>query len=143
MVRGVTHTEFIRAHADGAYYFLETAARVGGAYIAEVMEQGSGLNPWVEWARIEYAAATGTRYALPATRSDYAGSVLCLAKQEWPDTGAFNAPEVAYRMHKHHHAGLIVRSADAERVKSLLEEYAVRFQQDFGASMPVPDRPTA
>ena len=143
MVRGVTHTEFIRAHADGAYYFLETAARVGGAYIAEVMEQGSGLNPWVEWARIEYAAATGTRYALPATRSDYAGSVLCLAKQEWPDTGAFDAPEVAYRMHKHHHAGLIVRSADAERVKSLLEEYAVRFQQDFGASMPVPDRPTA
>jgi hypothetical protein len=46
-------------------------------------------------------------------------------------------------MHKHHHAGLIVKSPDAERVKTLLEEYAVRFQQDFGASMPVPDRPTA
>jgi hypothetical protein len=143
MVRGVTHTEFIRAHADGAYYFLETAARVGGAYIADVVEAASGLNPWVEWARIEYATATRTPYRLPQVRELYAGSVLCLARQEWPDTSAFDAPEVCYRMKKHHHAGLIVRSPDPERVRVLLEEYAERFLRDFGASMPVPDRPTA
>jgi biotin carboxylase len=143
MVRGVTHTEFIRAHADGSYYFLETAARVGGAYIAEVMEHASGLNPWVEWARIEYAAATGTRYQLPPVKQEYAGSVLCLARQEWPDTSAYDAPEVSYRMKKHHHAGLIVKSTEPERVRLLLEEYAVRFLEEFGASMPVPDRPTA
>ena len=40
---GVTHTEFIRAHADGEFYFLETAARVGGAYIAEVVQFGGTL----------------------------------------------------------------------------------------------------
>ena len=30
--RGVTHGEYIRAHADGRFYFLEIAARVGGAF---------------------------------------------------------------------------------------------------------------
>ncbi|HYP52337.1 MAG TPA: hypothetical protein VEQ42_02290, partial [Pyrinomonadaceae bacterium] len=37
LMRGVTHTEFIKG-ADGRFYFLETAARVGGANIAEVVE---------------------------------------------------------------------------------------------------------
>jgi biotin carboxylase len=143
MVRGVTHTEFIRAHADGRYYFLETAARVGGAFIADVMEHASNLNPWVEWARIEYSAATGQPYKLPELRNEYAGSVLCLARQSDPDTSHYDAPEISYRMKKHHHAGLIVRSPDAERVRILLEEYTGRFAQDFGAQMPVPDRPTA
>jgi biotin carboxylase len=143
MVRGVTHTEFIRAHADGRYYFLETAARVGGAFIADVMEHACGMNPWVEWARIEWAAAVGEEYRLPELKQEYAGSVICLAKQEAPDTSAYDAPEVAYRMQKHHHAGLIVRSTDAERVRVILEEYAGRFAADFGAAMPVPDRPTA
>ena len=31
MVRGITHAEYIRADQDGRYYFLEVAARVGGA----------------------------------------------------------------------------------------------------------------
>ena len=35
MIRG-THAEFIRSHADGRYYFLEIAARVGGAFIADL-----------------------------------------------------------------------------------------------------------
>ncbi len=32
LVRGVSHAEFIRARNDGQFYFLECAARVGGAY---------------------------------------------------------------------------------------------------------------
>ena len=38
MLRGVTHAEYIRAHADGRFYFLEIAARVGGAFIADLVE---------------------------------------------------------------------------------------------------------
>jgi biotin carboxylase len=53
MVRGVTHAEYIRAHADGRYYFLEIAARVGGAFIADLVEVSTGVNLWREWARIE------------------------------------------------------------------------------------------
>jgi len=143
MVHGVSHTEFIQSSADGQFYFLETAARVGGAYIADVMEHAAGINPWVEWARIEFATASGINYVSPTPRQEYAGSVLCLARQEWPDTQAYDAPEVAYRMKKFHHAGLIVRSPEAARVTELLEEYGERFLEDFGASMPIPDRPTA
>ena len=53
MKKGATHAEFIKSEADGKFYFLEIAARVGGAYIAEVLEAASGLNLWREWARIE------------------------------------------------------------------------------------------
>jgi len=143
MKAGVTHSEFIKAKADGKFYFLETAARVGGAYIADVVEHANGLNPWVEWARIEVAAMRGEEYALPALREGYGGSVISLARQEWPDTSAYDAPEIVYRLHKNHHAGLIVRSESAERVQGLLEEYGRRFVTDFYARLDAPDKPTA
>lgn len=143
MVSGVTHSEFIRSYADGGYCFLETAARVGGAFIAEVAEFASGVNPWVEWARIENALVRGEMYRLPELREEYAGSVICLARQETPDTSGYDAPEVVYRVQKHHHAGLIVRSGDAERVKGLLENYGERFLEEFCARMDVPDKPTS
>ncbi|SNS48912.1 ATP-grasp domain-containing protein [Granulicella rosea] len=140
---GVTHTEFIRSAVDGQFYFLETAARVGGAFIAEVVEFATGLNPWVEWARIEAALAQGREYALPPLRRDYAGSVICLAKQSEPDLSAYADPEIALRLHKHHHAGILLQSPSAERVQELVDGYAVRFLEDFCAVMAVPDRPTA
>jgi len=46
-------------------------------------------------------------------------------------------------MKKHHHAGLIVRSGDPQRVKELLEQYSNEFANRFLASMPAPDKPTA
>jgi biotin carboxylase len=141
MKNGVTHTEFIRAYADGKLYFLETAARVGGAYIAEVVEQATGVNPWAEWARIEVAQLRGEVYQLPELQRDYAGSVICLARQETPNTAAYDAPEVVYRLHKHHHAGLLVRSESAERVEKLVGEYGARFLDEFCARMDAPDRP--
>ncbi len=143
MVYGVTHTEYIQAHEDGQIYFLEAAARVGGAFIADVIEASYGVDPWVEWARIEVAALRNQRYELPALRSDYGGSVLCLAQQESPDTSAYAAPEIVTRVSKHHHAGLILRSPDPARVETLLEEYAKRFFADFLAVLPAPEKPTA
>src|SRR6202158_5316831 len=50
LVRGVAHAEFLRSHADGKFYFIEVAARVGGAYISDVIEAATGINPWREWA---------------------------------------------------------------------------------------------
>ena len=143
MQEGVTHSEFIRAHADGRFYFLETAARVGGAFIAEVVEYESNLNPWVEWARIEVAAARKQQYELPEVRHDYAGSVICLARQDTPDTSAYTDPEIVYRLQKHHHAGLIVRSHSSQRIEELLREYSNRFLGDFYARLDAPAKPTA
>jgi len=143
LVSGVTHTEFIKAHSDGRYYFLETAARVGGAHIAEVVEFGSGINPWVEWARIEVAALLGTDYALPALQPRYAGSVICLARQEHPDTSQYHAPEIVWRLNRNHHAGLIVCDDSAQTVRGLIGEYSERFLDEFCAVIAAPDKPTA
>jgi biotin carboxylase len=143
LLRGVTHAEYIRAAEDGRFYFLEVAARVGGAFIAELVEFASGLNLWAEWARIEVCSLRGQQYTLPELKPAHAGSVLCLARTAEPDTSAFNDSEVVYRMKKHHHAGLIVQSPDAERVKALLEDYGPRFLETFCAVQPPPLRPTA
>ena len=143
MLRGVTHAEYIRAHADGRYYFLEIAARVGGAFIADLVEAATGVNLWREWARLEVSSLRGETYVPPQSLASYAGSVICLAKTAEPDTDGFDAPEVVLRMKKHHHAGLIVRSDEAERVRQLLEEYSGEFARRFLASMPAPEKPTA
>jgi hypothetical protein len=143
MRNGVTHTEFIRAKADGKLYFLETAARVGGAFIAEVTEAGNGVNPWVEWARMEAAALHERAYELPLVTQSYAGSVICLARQEWPDTSTYTDPEIVYRVRKHHHAGLIVRADQPERVEALLGQYMERFGRDFYTRLDAPDKPTS
>ena len=142
LVRGVAHAEFIQAHADDEFYFLECAARVGGAYINEMVEAASGLNLWREWARIEVAGGDGS-YRLPPLREEYAGVILSLARQDEPDTSAYNDPEVFLRIKKHHHAGLILRSTDQHRVQSLLEGYARRFAEEFLAVEPPREKPTA
>ncbi|MBW8746425.1 MAG: ATPase [Acidobacteria bacterium] len=141
MVSGVTHTEFIKADEDGEFYFLESAARVGGAYIADVIEHSTGINLWREWAKIEVASMSGVEYDLPRLKSLYAGSVLCLAKMAEPDLSPFDAPEVVETLKRHHHAGLIVASESAERVNTLLQQYAPEFMERFCATAPVPDRP--
>ena len=136
MVRGVLHTEFIRGDADGRFYFLETAARVGGAFIVEMVEAATGVNLWREWARVEVANARGGAYEPPVPRRDYAGLVISLARQEWPDTSAYSDSEIVWRLRKRHHAGLIVASPARERVASLVGEYMGRFREEFYTSLP-------
>jgi phosphoribosylamine-glycine ligase len=137
---GATHAEFIKSEADGEFYFLEIAARVGGAYIADVLEAASGINLWREWARLEIDAQSGARLKLKP-RKEHAGIILSLARQEYPDTTAYNDPEVVYRVKKKHHAGLIVRSPKLERVSELLDDYGRRFAEDFVAVLPPMERP--
>ncbi len=142
LVRGVAHAEFIHAHADGEFYFLECAARVGGAYINEMVEAATGLNLWREWARIEIAGGDGS-YHLPPVREEYAGVILSLARQDDPDTSAYNDPEVFLRIKKHHHAGLVLRSTDPHRIPTLLENYANRFAGEFLAVEPPKEKPSS
>jgi len=137
---GATHAEFIKSDADGKFYFLEIAARVGGAYIAEVLEEASGINLWREWARIVVADGRGAKTIKPL-RKEYAGIILSLAKQETPDTTTYDDEEIVYRAKKRHHAGLIVRSPRSDRIDELLNSYAQRFVDDFVAVVPPPERP--
>lgn len=138
--RGVSHTEFIHSDEDGKFYFLETSARVGGAHIAELNEAASGINLWAEWAKIEVHSKAGN-YVLPPVRKDYAGLLVSLSKQEYPDTSAYNDDEIVWRLKKRHHAGLIVMSSGYERVEELLNQYTERFAKDFMAIEPPRDKP--
>ena len=137
---GVSHSEYISG--ENGVTFLETSARVGGAYISDVVEAATGVNLWVEWARLEIAGEGGD-YRLPELRRDSAGIALCLARQESPDLSPYIDPEIVLRVRRPHHAGLIVRSPDPERVGALLDSYVDRFSRDFLATMPAPERPTA
>jgi biotin carboxylase len=138
LVRGVSHTEFIKGRDDGKLYFLETAARAGGAHITDLVEASTGINLWEEWARIEIAQGKWP-YELPPHRRDYAGLLNSLAQQERPDTSAYNDPEIWMRLlEKTHHAGFILRSERHERITELLDTYEERMMRDFLAVLPPP-----
>jgi biotin carboxylase len=136
---GVAHAEFIRSDEDGQLYFLEIAARVGGAYLADTFEAASGLSLWREWAKIELSAGTDD-YSVNPLRCEYAGIALSLARQEHPDTSLYDDPEIAFRVNKPFHVGLVVRSPNHERVVDLLYRYQSRFTEDFCAVAPPRER---
>ncbi|HSB28779.1 MAG TPA: ATP-grasp domain-containing protein [Pyrinomonadaceae bacterium] len=138
---GVTHAEFLeRPGSDHDFYFLEVAARVGGAYTAETIEAATGINLWREWARIELSNPERP-YRLPAMRNEYGGLVVSLARQEFSDTSRYDDPEIVYRIDKPWHVGLIVSSPSYDRVMELLEQYSERFTQDFAAVAPPEEKP--
>ncbi len=128
---GVAHTEFIRAFADGRFYFLETAARVGGANIDRMVQAASGIALWAEAARVEVARLSGQTYHLPPHRHDYAALITCLARQEYPDLSGYSDPEIVWRLDKPYHAGFLLASPDAQRIEDLLNAYNGRFAVDF------------
>ena len=142
MQYSASHTEFIKNRETGEFYFLETSCRVGGAHLAEMVECSSGLNLWYEWARLEAAVAAGETYKMPKVRNDYAGILVSLTRQQWPDTSQFTDPEIAWRMTDNaYHVGLIVQSTKRGRVIELLDDYAERVQRDYHASAPAPKKP--
>ncbi len=131
MQHGANHTEFIKCNDDGKIYFLETASRVGGAHLAEMVEAASGINLWGEWAKIENALVKNKAYQLPEVKKEYAGIVLTLSKFEHPDLSEFNDNEVCFRVPLDYHAGLIVKSQSHIRVRELLDNYAQRLIKDY------------
>lgn len=136
-----SHTEFIRS-PEGEYYFLETASRVGGAHLAEMVEYATGVGLWAEWAKIETAMATGTHYQIPERRYDYSGILVSLSRFEHPETSSFDDPELVWKIDKPYHVGFIVRSESPARVRELLDNYAERVARDYHASAPPPDKST-
>lgn len=138
--RGAAHAEFIKGADDGNFYFLEVAARVGGAFIAETVEAATGVNLWSAWARVEVARARGGRLGALETKRLYGGIALSLARQERPDTSRFDDAEIVRRVEKPFHVGLIVSSDSLERVRELLGSYSERFNEEFSAYVAPPER---
>ncbi|MBP3955305.1 ATPase [Gemmata sp. G18] len=136
---GASHTEFMKAHADGQCYFIETSARVGGANTAEMVEHATGVNLWSEWAKLELCRGTHA-YAVPPLQQRFAGVVISLARQEHPDTSGFTDPEIVYRMTTKNHIGFVVAADTPQRVEDLLTQYMDRITRDFHAVLPASDK---
>lgn len=138
-----SHTEVIKSHETGEYFFLETASRVGGAHLAEMVEAATGVNLWKEWAKIETSVAHKSKYNAPKTKKAYAGILITLSSMEYPDHSPFNDPEIVWRMNEEFHFGLIVQSNSREKVIELLDKYAQMVHNlGYHASAPAPDKPT-
>lgn len=137
--RGVAHAEFLQSAETGEFFLLEVASRVGGAYIADVLEQACGFSLWREWAKIEMQDAAKP-YKLPKCRQDYAGITLALAKEDQPDTTHYDDAEIVYRVSKPKHVGLIFHSRRHDRIEELLGIYTKRITEDFLAVVPTKER---
>jgi biotin carboxylase len=137
--RGVSHAEFLHSEADGKFYLLEVACRVGGAYIANALEHACNFNLWREWAKLETATKENP-YKLPKLRKDFAGVALALANQDQPDTSHYDDAEIVYRVTKPKHVGLIFYSSKQKRVSELLDTYSARITSDFLAVAPAKER---
>lgn len=140
LAHGVTHAEFIEAE-DGQIYFLEIAARVGGAHIDALVHETRGVDLWVEWARVELAAAQGKSYKVKASKDLQGGLLVCLTRQKLPDLSAYDDSEVSWSLAWDHHLAMVVASRDGARVDRLLEAYQQRFAHDFLAIGVGGDRP--
>ncbi|MFN2500924.1 MAG: acetyl-CoA carboxylase biotin carboxylase subunit family protein [Pyrinomonadaceae bacterium] len=137
--QGVAHAEFLQSEADGNFYLLEVACRVGGAYIANVLEHACNFSPWREWAKLE--TATDQRpYKLPKLRKDFAGITLALANVDERDTSNYIDEEIVYKIKKPKHVGLIFHSTRQKRIDELLKTYSERITNDFLAVAPVKER---
>ena len=137
--RGVSHAEFLQSDEDGQFYLLEVACRVGGAYIANVLEHACNFNLWREWAKLE-TATEEIPYRLPKLRKEFAGVALALANQDQPDTSGYDDEEIVYRVKKPKHVGLIFYSPKQKRVDQLLQVYTERITIDFLAVAPAKER---
>lgn len=137
--QGASHTEFMKAHADGKFYFIETSARVGGANTADMVEAARGVNLWAEWAKLELARDGGS-YTLPPLKERYGGVVVSLARQERPDTSAFTDPEIVLRMDMKNHIGFVLAADTPERVRQLMDDYMARIARDYTAVLPGADK---
>lgn len=137
--RGVSHAEFLQSEADGQFYLLEVACRVGGAYIANVLEHACNFNLWREWAKLE-TATDEKPYQLPKLRKDFAGVALCLANTDAPDTSRYFEEEIVYRVTKPKHVGMIFYTKKQKRLEELLSTYSERIAADFLAVMPAKER---
>ncbi|MCB0514996.1 MAG: hypothetical protein R2798_11300 [Chitinophagales bacterium] len=131
-----SHTEFIKCFEDGQVYFLETSSRVGGAHLAEMVEAATDINLWKEWARLEYANATKTKFKLSKQHKKHAGIIVSLTRQQQPDTSTFVDKEIWWRLKMDNHIGFIVQATSANKIHELLDRYAQRIVSEFHASAP-------
>ena len=134
---GASHSEFIKCHEDGQFYFLETSARVGGAHVADMVHAASGINLWAEWAKLEFSKLSGSKYKLPSQEKSNAGIIVTLSRYQKTDYSVFDEPSIWWTLKKDHHVGMILKDDSPEVVKSKLDVLTDRIYKDFHGTVPL------
>jgi len=138
---GASHSEFIYGQ-DGKWYFLETSARVGGAFIAEKIAYATDINLWAEWANIEHAVADQTHYTPPAPNAHCGGLLVALTNTAQPNTSFLNNDDAVQTLAKDHHIAFVLRDKKTNVVHDKLDTYASYVAEHLLESLPPSDHPT-
>jgi hypothetical protein len=127
--RGVSHTEFL-LDEDGELVFVESAARVGGAHIPELVEVSTGVNLWNEYVILELSEE-GAPYSLESVRDDPAALLVGLARTERPDHHRIAGPEVAWRLAAPWQVGVVIRHSDTNELDRLVRTHQATFVREL------------
>lgn len=142
LVNGATHSEFIRGKEDGKWYFLETASRVGGAHIPDLVEAATGVNIWREWAKIENALLHNIPYEVKATKDLYSGLIIALAKEHRPNVDDYQCEEIHQFLPIDYHIGIVYQSDNESLIQQRLDEAAQKITNSILNIVPPKDKPT-
>jgi hypothetical protein len=134
---GPSHSEYIVRDGGKEIFFLETAARCGGAHLTDMVEAASGISLWAEWANIEHAVLTGKKYHLPMADELQAGIIVTLSKYEKPDYEKFTDPEIWWRLHKKYHIGFIFQHKTEKKITDMLTKYAGVIKDEYSTTVPL------
>ena len=91
------------------------------------------MNLWREWLKIELQ---GEGYRPPERRYDSAVLLQCLARQVHPDLSDLVADEIVWKLELPQHAGVIVASPDAARVRQSADRLKHRLEASHLAVLP-------
>ncbi len=114
---------------------------MGGAHIADLVEQETGVDLWAEWAKLEIPHGKWG-YTPPKRENHHAGLIISLSKDKTPDMSAYDDADIVWKLTMDHHAGLVVRCADEATLDRRMDELEKRIANDFMAVLPAPDKAT-
>lgn len=143
IVHGATHSEFIKSNEDGKFYFLETSSRVGGAHIPDMVEASTKVNLWREWVKIETDVLNKNKYNLTYERNNFAGLIIALAKDKYPDITDFQREELVKSLNLEHHISLLYKSDSADKINEALDDAAEKIYAHHLSILPPQAKPTS
>ena len=137
---GVNHAEYLVRGSE--VYFLEIAARVPGSNLDQLTTASTGVDLFVESAKIQYASVSQVAYVPPKVQYRDAAIVQCLAHQACPELGEVaHIPELCWTLSKDHHAGVAFAAKNPSRIDELLDQVVDTFQREYLAVLPGADSP--
>ena len=126
-----SHTEGIR-NAAGEFLFLETSSRVGGAHIADMLREASGVDLWAEWAKLELADLREEDYRKPEDRGGYGAITIRTIGEEWATLEGVDLGVSQRMIPKRWHAAGLMWDGDLGKVAAAQERLYGVLRERYG-----------